>query len=163
MSTETARASLRHATPNDLEVLGRLGALLVQTHHDLDAARFIPATPQTEQGYGSFLVSQLAEPDVLVLVAEWEGTVVGYSYAALEGVDYMTLRGPAGVLHDIVVDAAYRRRGIGSQLFEVTIAALRERGARQLVLSTAEGNAAAQRLCTRAGFRRTLVEMTRDE
>jgi hypothetical protein len=30
------------------------------------------------------------------------------------------------------------------------------------VLSAAEGNAAAQRLFTAAGFRRTMVEMTRE-
>ncbi|MDQ8153076.1 MAG: GNAT family N-acetyltransferase [Gemmatimonadota bacterium] len=163
MSAEHPAATLRRATPDDVEALGRLGALLVQTHHDLDPKRFIPVTPHTEDGYGNFLLSQLAEPDILVMVAEREGRVVGYAYAAVEGIDYMTLRGPAGVLHDIVVDPAHRRAGVGSLLFEETIAALRDRGARQLVLSTAEGNVAAQRLCVRAGFRRTLVEMTRDE
>ena len=36
------------------------------------------------------------------------------------------------------------------------------KGAPRVVLSTAEGNKAAQRLFARAGFRRTMIEMTRD-
>ena len=155
--------AIRPATAADVEALGRLGALLVRTHHELDPARFMPATPRTEIGYGDFLASQLAEPDVFVLVAEREGAMVGYAYAAVEGVDYMALRGPAGVLHDIVVDPAHRGIGVGRMLLDFTHAALHKRGASQVVLSTPERNEAAQRLFERAGFRRTMVEMTRDE
>ena len=39
--------------------------------------------------------------------------VIGYTYAGVEGHDYMALRGPAGVLHDVVVDPAHRGHGIG--------------------------------------------------
>jgi ribosomal protein S18 acetylase RimI-like enzyme len=48
-------------------------------------------------------------------------------------------------------------------LLDATVALLKSLGAPQLVLWTAEGNEAAQRLFTSAGFRRTMVEMTRDE
>jgi ribosomal protein S18 acetylase RimI-like enzyme len=136
--------------------------MLVRAHHEFDPRRFIPATPQTERGYGSFLGTQLHDPNVVVLVAERDGEVLGYTYAGVEGRDYMSLRGPAGVLHDIVVDPAYRGQGIGGLLLDATIAALETRGAPQVVLSTAEGNETAQRLFTRAGFRRTMIEMTRE-
>src|SRR6266550_776808 len=92
---------IRRATPADTTAIGRLGALLVRLHHDLDPKRFIPATSRTEQGYGSFLGSQLDEPNIVVLVAERDGEVIGYTYAGVEGRDYMSLRGPAGVLYDI--------------------------------------------------------------
>jgi ribosomal protein S18 acetylase RimI-like enzyme len=124
--------------------------------------RFIAPTPQTEQGYGRYLGSQLDERDVVVLVAEQGGEVVGYTYAGVEGFDYMSLRGPAGSLYDIVVDPARRGQGIGRLLLDATLAALAERGAPRVVLSTAEQNVAAQRLFARAGFRRTMVEMTRE-
>lgn len=39
---------------------------------------------------------------------------------------------------------------------------LKDRGAPQIVLSTAEQNESAQRLFARAGFRRTMIEMTRE-
>jgi ribosomal protein S18 acetylase RimI-like enzyme len=154
--------TVRPAKPADLDAIGRLGALLVRTHHDFDPARFIAATPQTERGYASFLGTQLAEPDVIVLVAERDGDIVGYTYAGIEGRDYMSLRGPAGALYDIVVDPAHRGHGIGKALLDATLAALESRGAPQVVLSTAERNDVAQRLFARAGFRRTMIEMTRD-
>jgi ribosomal protein S18 acetylase RimI-like enzyme len=154
--------SIRPAAPADLPAIGRLGALLVRTHHDFDPQRFIAATPQTEHGYASFLGTQLEEPNVVVLVAARDGEVLGYTYAGVEGRDYMSLRGPAGVLYDIVVDPAQRGRGVGRMLLDATVAALEARGAPRVVLSTAARNESAQRLFARAGFRRTMVEMTRE-
>ena len=154
--------TIRAATADDVRALGRLGALLVQLHHDLDPKRFIAPTSQTEEGYGWFLGSQVKKSGVIVLVAVRDGNVVGYTYAGIEGVDYMALRGPAGALYDIVVDPAERGQGIGRQLLMATLSALKDRGAPRVVLSTAQGNEAAQHLFDSAGFRRTMIEMTRE-
>lgn len=156
-------AVIRPATPEDLRTIGRLGALLVETHYAFDAERFLAATPDTAQGYAAFLGTQLRQRDVIVLVAEREGRVAGYSYGGIEGTDYMSLRGPAGVIHDIVVDPAQRGHGLGRLLLDAMVAALEARGAPRVVLSTAERNEAAQRLFARAGFRRTMIEMTREQ
>ncbi len=155
-------ALIRPAVAADLPALGRLGTLLVRGHHDFDPQRFIPATAETKDAYAEFLGTQLREPDVVMLVAERDGAVLGYTYAGAEGTDYMALRGPAGVLYDIVVDPAHRAQGLGRMLLDSTLAALRARGAPRCVLSTAERNEAAQRLFARAGFRRTMVEMTHE-
>lgn len=153
---------IRPATRADLPSIGRLGALLVRTHHEFDPKRFIAATPQTEHGYASFLGTQLDARDVVVLVAERAGEVLGYTYAGVEGTDYMSLRGPAGVVYDIIVEPEHRGQGIGWMLLEATIASLETHGAPRVVLSTAERNEQAQRLFERAGFRRTMIEMTRE-
>jgi len=158
----TPAVMIRAATRADVPTLGRLGALLVRTHHEFDTKRFIPATPQTEHHYGAFLGTQLGGANVVLLVAERAGNVLGYAYAAVEDYDYMSLRGPAGVLNDIVVDPAHRGQGIGRVLLDATLKALEDKGAPRVVLSTAEQNAAAQRLFERAGFRRTMIEMTRE-
>lgn len=160
MSDSTA--VIRPATRADVPALGRLGASLVQTHYEFDAKRFLAPSPDTPQGYGNFLGTQLAKKDAFVLVAELAGEVVGYTYAGLEGYDYMALRGPAGALYDIVVDPAHRGHGIGRQLLDATLAELTRRGAPRVLLSTAERNATAQHLFERAGFRRTMIEMTRE-
>ena len=158
----TDEATLRPMSASDLPVVGRLATLLVELHHDLDPERFIPATSATPAGYARFLGSQLGKKDVTLLVAEREGRVVGYAYAAFEGFDYMVLRGPAGVIYDVVVDPGYRGAGIGQLLLEGTRRALESAGAPRVLLSTAERNAPAQRLFERAGFRRTMIEMTRE-
>jgi ribosomal protein S18 acetylase RimI-like enzyme len=153
---------IRGAVPADIPVLGRLGALLVRGHHELDPQRFIAVMPGTEKGYGSFLGRQLEEDNIIVQVAEQGGEVIGYTYAGLEDYDYMSLRGPAGVLYDIVVDPTHRQQGVGRMLLDAAISALKQRGAPRVVLETAEKNTSAQRLFDRAGFRRTMIEMTRE-
>lgn len=158
----SAAINIRPATAADLPAIGRLGALLVRTHHDFDPKRFLAATSQTEHAYGSFLGTQLDDPNIIILVADRYGEVIGYTYAGVEGNDYMSLRGPAGVLYDIVVDPAYRKQGVGRMLLDTTLEELKARGAPRVVLSTAEKNASAQRLFDRAGFRRTMIEMTRE-
>jgi ribosomal protein S18 acetylase RimI-like enzyme len=157
-----APVSIRPATAADVPALGRLGALLVASHHEFDALRFFPAKAGTEQGYGRFLGSQIGQNDVVLLVAEDAGQVVGYAYGRLEGTDFMALRGPAGMLHDLIVDPAVCRRGAGQSLLHAALAGLADLGAPRVVLSTAAKNAAAQALFTRAGFRPTMIELTRE-
>jgi ribosomal protein S18 acetylase RimI-like enzyme len=153
---------VRRAAPADLALIGRLGALLIKVHYDFDPRRFLAAKPETSAGYAAFLSAQLEDPDKAVLVADDESDVVGYAYAAIEGYDYMALRGPAGVLHDIIVDPEHRGRGTGRLLLDAALGFFRSRGVPRVVLSTAERNEAAQRLFTSAGFRRTMIEMTRE-
>ena len=153
---------IRPAIEADAPRLGELGAMLVELHHKLDADRFLAPTPETPRGYGRYLVSQMGREGVLVLVATDETGVCGYVYAGMEGNDWMALRGPAGVVYDLVVDPARRREGIGRRLLDEALTFLEERAAPRFVLSTAERNHAAQGLFAAAGFRRTMVEMTRE-
>ena len=69
---------------------------------------------------------------------------------------------PAGVIYDLVVDPAERRKGIGRALMDATFAALEKLGAPRVLLFTAEKNHIAQVMFERAGFRRTMIEMTRE-
>ena len=158
----SAAATVRPMTREDLDAVGRLATMLVEMHHHLDPQRFIAATPETPAGYARFLGSQMGKKDVILLVAERDGTVVGYVYAGIEGFDYMALRGPAGAIYDIVVDPAHRCVGIGKLLLERAASALEAGGAPRILLSTADKNGSAQRLFERAGFRRTMIEMTRE-
>lgn len=162
MSGDSPELQIRAAQPSDASALGRLGAMLVREHYEFDPRRFIGPSPQTAHHYGAFLESQLQRADVFIFVAAEGDDVIGYTYAGLEGYDYMSLRGPAGALYDIVVDPARRNQGIGRMLLDATLDALRSAGAPRVVLSTAEQNEHAQRLFAGAGFRRTMIEMTRE-
>jgi GNAT superfamily N-acetyltransferase len=153
--------TLRLATPADREPLGRYGGALMRQHHAFDPQRFI-RSDDPEAGYGRFLVSQLEEPDVVVLVAERAGRVIGYAYAGLEPMSWKELRAACGYLHDVYVDEAARGAGVGARLVTAATEWLETRGAPRVVLWSAAGNAASQRLFERLGFRRTMVEMTRE-
>lgn len=152
---------IRPATAADEAALGRYGGGLMRQHHDFDPRRFV-RVENPEAGYGRFLVSQIGENDVVVLVAERRGEVVGYAYAGLEPMSWKDLRAPCGYLHDVFVDERARGAGAGTALLRAALAWCEERGAPRVVLMSAEGNAAAQRLFATLGFRRTMVEMTRE-
>ena len=154
--------TVRPATPADEKAMGRLGAMLVAEHHDYDSLRFIAPIPGLAKRYGEFLISQADKPDKLVLVAEREGEVVGYAYGGVEGNDYMVLRGPAGEIYDVVVDPDHRRQGVGTELFAAVLAKLKALGAPRVVLFTADKNHGAQAMFAKVGFRRTMIEMTRE-
>ena len=160
--------SIRPATSSDLPALGRLGALLMRTHYNFDRKRFLEPGTNAEEGYAWFLGEQLKdEGNAVVLVAEEpfdsaQGEVVGYVYAALEPISWKELRDACGFIHDVAVDEQARRHGIGAALVEAAMKWLKERGAPRVVLGTAEQNVAAQRLFSRLGFRRTMIEMTRE-
>src|SRR5690349_1086110 len=153
---------IRVATESDIPALGRLGALLLETHYRFDEKRFMAPRADSAEGYAWFLRTQLKEKTVVVFVAERADTIVGYVYAGLEPASWKELREPAGFIHDVVVEDSSRRTGIASSLVEAAIEWLRNHGAPRVVLWTAENNPAAQRLFNRLGFRRTMIEMTRE-
>jgi GNAT superfamily N-acetyltransferase len=154
--------TVRPARRDDLPALGRLGALLLRTHYGFDHDRFMAPGTDPEGGYAWFLGTQLREPDVVVLVAEREGKIVGYVYAGVEPQSWKELREACGFIHDVVVDDAGRRLGIASALVEAAADWLRDKGAPRVVLWTAEQNHGAQKLFAKLGFRRTMIEMTRE-
>jgi GNAT superfamily N-acetyltransferase len=153
---------IRRAEARDLPALGRLGAALMRTHYAFDSRRFLSpgSGDEAERGYADFLGSQLDEPDAVIFVAERDGAVVGYAYAAVEPLSWKDLRDEAGFVHDLLVDDAARGAGIGRQLLDAAIAWLRDRGMPRVVLGTAAQNDGARRLFERRGFRQTMIEMT---
>ena len=153
---------IRPATAADLPVLGTLGALLMYVHHDFDVHRFLAPGTDPERGYARFLGSQIERDDCAVFVAEIDGEVIGYVYAGIEPLSWKELRDEAGFIHDLVVEPAHRDGGAGSQLIDAAIEWLRGRGMPRVVLWTAEHNVNGQRLFARQGFRRTMVEMTKE-
>ena len=153
---------IRPAEPSDLPALGRLGATLVRIHHAFDPARFMAPGAGVESGYQWFLGTQLDEPDVVIYVAERAGAVVGYVYAGMEPQSWKELRDAAGFIHDVVVEEPARGQGIATRLLDAAATWLEQHGAPRVMLWTAERNPTAQRLFERAGFRRTMIEMTRE-
>ena len=154
--------SIRPAAEHDLATLGSLGASLMRVHYAFDPQRFLAPGDRPDQGYAWFLGTQLREPEVVILVAEQDGRVLGYIYAGLEPLSWKELRGPAGFIHDVVVEESARREGIASALLDAAAEWLKAQGAPRVVLWTAAQNDGAQRLFAEKGFRRTMLEMTRE-
>ena len=154
--------TIRKAERRDLEALGRLGAMLMETHYAFDPQRFLAPERGSERGYGAFLGSILASEHNCIFVAEEGGAVVGYVWAALEPMSWKELRGPAGFIHDIAVAESSRRTGTARKLMEAATQWLREQDAPRVILWTAAPNEGARTLFRQLGFRDTMIEMTKE-
>ena len=151
---------VRRAVSKDVTELGELGIALMRTHYAFDDRRFLEPNQADAGGYARFLESQLDEQDAVVLVAEQQGRIVGYVYAAVEPRSWKELRDECGFIHDLLVADVARRAGVGEALLNAAIEWLREQGMPRVVLGTAAQNDTARRLFERRGFRPTMIEMT---
>ena len=163
VSPRTPAFTVRTATRDDLPGVARLAAQLVRYHHALDPARYLLVEP-IEEGYAHFLGAELANPRAVVLAAELTSApgIVGYAYGRLEPRDWNMLLEAHGALHDVLVAPEARGTGIGGKLVRDMCARLEGLGAPRVILHTAVQNEGAQAVFERAGFRRTMIEMTRD-
>src|SRR5512141_824012 len=117
-------ATIRPAAPADLEALVRLLSVLFSIEAD-----FRPDAERQRRG----LARMLEDPERrLVLVAEEDGAVVGMVTVQL--VVSTAEGGDAGLLEDMIVDAAHRGRGVGRRLLAAAEAWARARGATRLQL-----------------------------
>lgn len=155
----TSSIHVRPAQVADIPHAARLAALLVRQHHEFDPLRFfLPDDP--EAGYRWWFGKELDRPEVVLLVAVKDSSLVGYCYARLEERDWNQLLDACGAIHDVWVEASSRRAGIAKQLVQATMSALAAKGAPRVVLHTAAQNVAAQKLFASLGFRSTMIEMT---
>ena len=153
--------AVRAAQRADLPHLAKLAAKLVRLHHAFDPERFF-CPDQVEQGYEWWFGQELGREQVVLLAAERGDRLIGYVYGRLEERDWNQLLDACGALHDLWVEEEYRRSGVATRLVGAAIQALTDKGAPRVVLHTAAPNEAAQRFFERLGFRRTMVEMTRE-
>lgn len=153
---------VRRAVESDLPALGRMGAELMRVHFAFDPRRFMDPGTDPESGYAWFLGTQIHEDEVAIFVAELDGVAAGYVYAGLEPQSWKELREAAGFVHDVVVTHDARRLGVATALMDAAVDWLKGRGAPRVILWTAQPNQGAQELFDRLGFRRTMVEMTRE-
>lgn len=164
-AAENDSVHIRHATKQDLPQVAALAAQLVRLHHSLDSARFF-LTDGIEQGYEWFLGTELDRKESVIFVAEHAtdagAEIIGYAWGRLEPRDWMELRDECGRLHEIFVNPAIRRGGIGRRLLVETLQWLEQQGAPRIILTSAWQNDGAHQFFESLGFRRTMVEMTRE-
>lgn len=142
-----------------MPLLARYGASLARLHHELDDRRFVALD---EVAFDGFFREQLGRADALLLVAEIDGAPVGYAFVRDEEASLEDLRGRGTWLHDLYVEPAARRTGVGRTLVEAAMDTARARGSTSLMLGASPRNEPGRRLFERMGLRPTMVEMRVD-
>ncbi|GAB3484679.1 GNAT family N-acetyltransferase [Azotobacter salinestris] len=136
---------IRPATPADIPALCfLLDQLFAQE------AEFTPDRAAQQRGLAAIIES----PEVGgILLAEENGRPLGM--VNLLYTVSTALGAPVALLEDMVVDAAARGRGLGTQLLEAAIATARQHGCLRITLLTDADNLDAQRFYARQGFARS--------
>ena len=155
------RIEIRPARPADCRAMGRMGAALARAHHAWDPERFF-IWEEIEKGYAWWLGRELKNRRAILLVAQRRGRVIGYAYGRLEPRDWNSLRDRCGVGIDLFVEPRHRGAGAGAMLAAALVEALEAKGAPRVVIQAAAKNREAQRFFRALGFRRTVIEMTRE-
>lgn len=151
-------AVIRRAQDGDQMKIAELAIRLFDQHVEYDPERF--STFANVDGAARFYRSRFDTPDSAVLVAEMGGEVVGFAYIERDDLNYAELLEKGAWLRDIYVDESARAAGIGRALISAAAEAAERMGAEKLLLTVAAKNAAAQLVFEKAGFRRTMMEMT---
>ncbi|MCD6707917.1 MAG: GNAT family N-acetyltransferase [Thiobacillus sp.] len=97
------------------------------------------------------LIAELAARPFVFSVLAFDGDTPVGLVNAIEGFSTFACR-PLVNVHDVVVAAGHRGRGIAAKLFSEVEAIARERGACKLTLEVLDGNAPARALYRRLGF-----------
>jgi GNAT superfamily N-acetyltransferase len=97
------------------------------------------------------LIAELAARPFVFSVLAFDGTTPVGLVNAIEGFSTFACR-PLVNVHDVVVTASHRGRGIAAQLFAGVEAIARERGACKLTLEVLSGNRTARALYEKLGF-----------
>lgn len=147
--------TIRHATEADLDALVASSAgLFAEDAGTRDPLRN-PNWPKTH-GRTAF-TDNLTNPNMLVLVADVDGTVVGHLTAGYYPPSDMWLV-PRADLISFYIQPAHRGGGLGTQLAEAFTTWAKERGATQLRVTAYATNEPAIRFYQRLGF--TPLEIT---
>ena len=132
--------STRRATLDDLDVLAPL----------FDAYRRFYDQPADLPRARAFLRERMQLDQSLVLVAEHDGTAVGFTQLYFMFSSVRTA--PIWILNDLYVVDTARRCGVASQLLDAAAVAAREAGAARIMLETGRGNVPARALYRAAGW-----------
>jgi len=139
--------TVREARPADFDAFLRL-------LDGMDESMYGGRGHAAERDVRSLYDRILADPDQRLLVAEDGGRLVGSAHL-------MVLRhfgrslSRSGVVEGVVVDAAYRRVGVGAALMSAVADAARAAGCYKLALTSNLAREGAHRFYSRLGWKRT--------
>jgi GNAT superfamily N-acetyltransferase len=127
----------------------------------LDAALY-ELHPDAERRFLRWVGEVGEDPRTTLVVAEEQGQIIGFAYAAVERDLPIYLHDEIAIIREWWVEPAFRRRGAGRALIDLAMKELAGVGVCQLRVRTAAGDADARALLARCGFRAGTCEMVKD-
>jgi GNAT superfamily N-acetyltransferase len=129
-------------------------AALIRLLDEMDESMYRGRAHADESDLRALYEAVLTDPDQRVLVAEDGGRLVGSAHVmVLRHIGRSLSR--SAVVEGVVVDAEYRRRGVGAALMRAAAESAREAGCYKLTLTSNLARTGAHRFYSRLGWKRT--------
>lgn len=146
-------ALIRRAIPSDADRISSLTQTIQSAHAAAMPDTFKPADEHTFAA--DVIRALLPQPETVLVVAAHGDYVVGHAYAEVQhvpesGIKFATSR---LLVHQLVVDVAWQRQGIGGHLMAHLCQVAEEQRIQTVVLDVWSFNAAAHDFYDRIGFR----------
>jgi len=154
------RVMVRRATPDDRAALGRLWQELMDFHGRLAPEAFALADDALSSWLG-WLDKLLEDENRVVLVAQSEEGLVGYTHGAVEERPPVYRERRHGTICEICVTEDWRRRGLGRKLVGALLDWFRERGLTEVHVGAAACNPVSKTFWREVGFQPHTVQMRR--
>ncbi|MBW4670791.1 MAG: GNAT family N-acetyltransferase [Cyanomargarita calcarea GSE-NOS-MK-12-04C] len=152
---------IRPATPDDVLAVLPMVAKICALHETWDNAKY-GFLPNPEQGYERWLKRLATQERSVFLVAEDEGRLLGFVVATVEKEIPVYRLEEYAFVHDLWVEAEYRKQGVARELIMQTVERFQNLGVKQIRLDTVAINEAARRLFASCGFRISTIEMLKE-
>ena len=137
------RAATQADLPRLLELLGQMDDSMYPRRDDADEASRLRAFQEIA-----------ADPRQHLLIAEADGRIVGTVHLIVIPHFSRSCK-PSSLLESMVVDEAFRRKGVGAALLREAQRLAREAGCYKLALSSNLARRGAHRFYSRLGWKRT--------
>lgn len=148
----TPHITLRPATVADAGPLSRFAARTFDEAFGSDSDRADVDAYLAEAFRPEVQAAEITEPGAFVLLAESDGTLVGYVHMCDSEPPACIRQRPALELKRLYVDQMCQGTGLGGRLLRAGVAHARDAGAAAVWLGVWERNTRAQRLYAREGF-----------
>jgi GNAT superfamily N-acetyltransferase len=152
---------IRPATLDDVPAVLPMVAKICALHETWDNAKY-GFLPNPEQGYERWLKRLATQERSVFLVAEDEGRLLGFVVATVEKEIPVYRLEEYAFVHDLWVEAEYRKQGVARELVMQTVERFQNLGVKQIRLDTVAINEAARRLFASCGFRISTIEMLKE-
>lgn len=142
--------TIRKAVPDDRSAIVKLWREMMSFHEKRDPLFAI--TNGGPERFNEFLTANLSDDTACVLVATVDGNVVGYCHANLEKLPPVFENQDIGLVSELAVGEAHRRRGIGRRLYQEIEAWFKDRGIQRIDVRVAAANEVSTAFWSECGF-----------
>lgn len=151
---------IRESQPDDVGSLVELWIELMDFHRDRDP--FFTRSADAHDRFGEFVKTKMDSSEAVVLVAEQDGSLIGFSMAMVRDYPpvFETVR--HAFIQDVIVTERARRQGVGKRLYEATLAWIRLQGVSRVELEVATTNPVSKAFWYEMGFRDSIKRLALD-